>query len=168
MDYFHMKRQRSVIWYKRSLDLLGRIQDQGYSEINTLLPYFAYLSFIFIFKTLSNVQSYLQQLLHSLDWYHCLTPMNADRSWKSVLNRCQQETHYHFWWPIWEAVPNMQPLSSCIFPQHASTGKTSLFKHVRQHVWFLICENYPSKRSPGYLVKRVFDKLTQKRCNVFL
>lgn len=62
----------------------------------------------------------------------------------------------------------MQPLSSCIFPPHASTT-TSLFTHISQHLGSLICENYPSTKQKdrvgvqATLVQHVFDKLAQKK-----
>lgn len=55
----------------------------------------------------------------------------------------------------------MQPLSSRIFPPHASPT-TSLFRRVRQHLGFLICENFPSVKqnepggSPGYFGSTCF------------
>ena len=69
IDYFHSERQKSLIWYKRSLDLLRRIQDQDYNEIKLWVGF----SFLRLHLRLSaEVQSCIQQSLR---------PVTADRSY---------------------------------------------------------------------------------------
>lgn len=57
--------------------------------------------YLYLLSRLSaEVQSYLQQLFHNLNWYHCLTAGNAGVSQKSVLTDANKKPTTFFGDPL--------------------------------------------------------------------
>lgn len=102
------------MWYKGSLDLLDKIQDQATIKLKILCWL---LFFIYAFSKTAKVQSCLRQLLHNLDQQHCLTTSE----YQEILSR-QMPTKKPtlIFSSLWGDGPDRPPLSSRVVLQHTA------------------------------------------------